>query len=472
MSGSHTSVVQRADCPASDETQDVMSSQKSPTRMKAFFRCLRSRLKPHSLSKLKPKKSSSKEKRSTKSTSQQSSAEGTRASRERGLSNQIASTSRQSAASILSSNYNNSPYSRTSRNGPSPALYHGTTRTYGLNDMKRLSGTNISSSSTSNFSPKPISNRRRISWHDTNLSRTSLPNGSRPASISGSFRAVAQENHKPEEETTHIDERERTLRILESRDRPVVARRSCSPATIQRRRQSYQLATDPRIDPQQYSDFRSFLEKEFATNLALRLQVLESLTKDLGNRVGLVIGPESAERAPVTEDAYSTNEHARTNQSSYRQSHELGSHGIKRPESCPDIDYISRRRNGNLKRRSWIEHEEPENQKLNSRLSGYYARFRDDHTSIRGSNKINRRWSSAIHPGFDHSSDTDPNEKVAAERSHAWKRQSWSHQGAPRRSSLERRRKSISSFTQVVAQYIKPEMPTTIYYRETNYGSS
>ncbi|KAI1206098.1 uncharacterized protein F4807DRAFT_440808 [Annulohypoxylon truncatum] len=264
------------------------------------------------------------------------------------------------------------------------------------------------------------------------------------------------------EEPDETDERERTLRILESRDNPVI-HRSCSPATIRRRRRSYQLATDPHIEPQQYSDFLRYLEQEITTDIALRLQIWKSLTGDSTNRAASLIDPDpKGKQVPISEDAcYTGSRVQRPFPNGHNKPHRLSGPSHRRPKSCTSIDHSKATgwQDRKSKGRSWNRHDKPRSHKLDSILGDENESFRaHDHSSALESIKIHGRRRSAINPGFEHLRCIDPSEKTSLQLSNLRKRQ-----GNPLKKHPDRKRESTSSITHVIAQYIKPEMPRTIY---------
>ncbi|KAI2464264.1 hypothetical protein F4781DRAFT_413540 [Annulohypoxylon bovei var. microspora] len=461
MPNPHTTVSQRDDLPTSDRTKCVLSLRKSLGGIRAFLHQLRPRLKPRSFSSIKPQKASPKENALAKPTT---------ASRKLGLADKSAPGSKHSTASTPLCNHDKPHHSDLEGKDllpyfPSPPpIYHRDTRIESSDDTETPAVVNGTTHSTSRPSLKLLPDKRRFCRLETNYSRASLYNEPCPTSTIAISRDIPREHSTIAEEPDDIGEREKTLRILESKDKPMKLR-SSSPATIRRRRRSYQLATDPHIEPQQYSEFLKFLEKEITTDIALRLQIWKSLTGDSGNRVGSLADPDPTARLPVPENAYNPSRHIqRSSLSGYDKSHKVGGPSHRRPKSYTNIDHSTGRQDRKWKGRSWNQHDQPETQKLNSILVDEKERYQVyDHSSILESNKTQRRCTSTINSSFEHSPYIDPGEKAALRQSSLWKRQTWSQQGISLRKYPDRTRGSASSFTHFVAQYIKPEMPRTIY---------
>lgn len=399
---------------SSGETEGLLTLQKSPDSIRAFFYRLRSKLRPQSLSNNKTHESSLNRKGlAVPIVSQQDSSKKATASRQPGLGDKNAPDSGKSAASKYQHNHNHS-------------------------HNHKLGRKNSLSCPPSQF-PSPHSSCERI-----------------------------------EEEPNETDERERTLRILESGDKSVV-RRSCSPATVRRRRRSYQLAADPHIEPQQYSDFLRYLEREITTDAALRLQIWKSLTGDSGNRVMSLLDLDQTVKLPISEDVYctTTRRARRLVPSSHGKPHKLGGASCTLPTTCTNsisIGFSTGLQDRKLKGRNWNSRQAGsqrlnsilEEEKESSRAHDYPSR-----TLPIGSSDIlvNGPRKSAINPGPQHPQCTDPSGKAALQQSNVRQRQSWPQESIPTDKCADKKRDSTSGLTHVIAQYIRPEMPRTVNRR-------
>ncbi|KAI1775798.1 hypothetical protein F4818DRAFT_441076 [Hypoxylon cercidicola] len=230
------------------------------------------------------------------------------------------------------------------------------------------------------------------------------------------------------EQTNLVDEREMTLRMLESGPRPST-HRSSSPATIRRHRRSYQLATDPRIDPQQYSDFLDFLQHEVSMDISLRVRIWKSLIEDSENKEGSAIQLESR--------------------------HDTSSHGHPSTQYSSPLSPISpgpsnHRPDPGGKRRvsSWIW-------KQNDRK----VRFEDGQLPLL-ERKLRKRQSCP--DGYDSIDSALHMDRFGEGSSRRSKRHSHCDSFVPRETFAEKRRRlSASSLAHSFTQYIKPEVPST-----------
>ncbi|KAI1373325.1 hypothetical protein F4677DRAFT_430091 [Hypoxylon crocopeplum] len=449
MPSPRTSVSEARDAPRAARTP---RPRESSSRVPRFFHRLRSKMSRRRLLKWMPQKPSSNGEDSTRSTMQQGSARAVNLLQKptcrEGITNENnASSSKWLTESITQQIQDNRDHPEgTGRSAT--CLFHPNSRADKLNSTGDILETNICSSQNA----KP--NRQRRSWLETNLSRSRLLSEVFPASLSKKSPTASPESPTLVKKPKLIEEREKTLRILESRDKPVGSQ-PYSPATIRHMR-SYQLATDPRIDPQQYSDFQQFLEHEIATDLTLRLQLWKSLTRDLGNRAGLVIDPDLD--LPV--DGSTSGNGRRKSRNSYVKSQ---SSRRVRWEDCATTDHAVERQNSNWIGQNWVHDENRENRRLYSFPSGYDRGVPVEQSTQEGNGRVRGTGPATYSELSEHSTYVTPDEKALQQPSKASKRQSWSDQCLRRRISSERRRASTSSFTNLVAQYIRPEMPATIY---------
>lgn len=359
---------------------------------------------------------------------------------------------------------------------PSVSLYQMQLRAE-LNKMANVSVPD-NTDSTSGPSSNQILDGRRWSCLETNLPRARPLGQVFPSSFNRTSLAKAMESSVSIDEPELLDEREKALRILESRDSPV-NHRACSPDTVRRRRQSYRLATDPRIDPQQYSDFRHFLEQEIATDLALRQQIWKSLTQDLGNRTSLLGQPDYTTKFPDSETVSPTDRKDR------RRSCSSIGHGARCDGHSQGVEHQHQpNRRHSLGCPAQLR---PENAKSNVCSTSYASTSapRDDYDHDRhhdrplgtetytNNNRKSWRNSASYRDLEERLPAIDTLGEPSCQCRHGGKRQRWADQGILRRPSLDRKRASTSSFTQVVSQYIRPERPTSIYqelHREPHGG--
>ncbi|KAI6087711.1 hypothetical protein F4821DRAFT_235747 [Hypoxylon rubiginosum] len=225
---------------------------------------------------------------------------------------------------------------------------------------------------------------------------------------------------------TMLNERERTLNILESRSMPSTYR-SPSPASIRRHRRSYQLATDPTIDPQQYSNFLRYLEHEISMDVSLRVRIWKSLIGDSERREGLITQPDYHHGA-----------------SSQSQPPRLLSPGPSSPNSHQAEEHVSGR---------WIW--TPNDRR---------ARFDEDgRTSLlEQSFRIRQSCRNGNQEGADSVPQSNSPEICSLRRSNATVRHSYVGSSEVREAPADnRRRLSASSLAHSFTQYIKPEVSTT-----------
>ncbi|KAI1383729.1 uncharacterized protein F4822DRAFT_48944 [Hypoxylon trugodes] len=298
------------------------------------------------------------------------------------------------------------------------------------------------------------SDNRRLSWLETNPSRTSGRGESLPVAETAHPPVVPIENQDPREDPDQTSEREKTLRILESRDKPSGSR-SCSPDTMRRHRRSYQLATDPRIDLQQYIEFQHFLEREIATDLALRLDVWRSLTQELGNRAGLVIHPKTGMKTTgLGTGRPKSGQMQRASRNSYPNAMNLGHETSVR---YSDINLTPTRQDNKWKRRNWAS-SGPNESKSYMPPGGYQTGI----PPATGDANPRKRSSTAAHTMHEQSPHLEADEETSWQRRNdARKRQSLPNNIGSSSLNASDRRASISSFTQFFAQYIKPDIPVT-----------
>ncbi|KAI0380010.1 hypothetical protein F5Y04DRAFT_282138 [Hypomontagnella monticulosa] len=267
------------------------------------------------------------------------------------------------------------------------------------------------------------------------------------------------------------EERARTLRILESKDRQTVER-SCSPGTARRRRRSYQLATDPRIDPEQYVEFRQFLEQEIATDLAVRLKMWKSLTRDLENRSGFDIRSDPTAKLPMPETTCPPTGHMRRVHQNASSRSPGDNRGPVRYAAMNHIvgRQINRgRRHNRMDREKLAELTSNQPTKIHGTKSGYQG---DDYPPVLKNNKRGRPRPSATYPGRNPSAGINSNETFSRQQGDVQERLNSLHQDMrPKPPSGKRCICTSSSFTQVIIQYIRPEMPVSIY-DDTGCGSS
>ncbi|KAI4863772.1 hypothetical protein F4820DRAFT_425769 [Hypoxylon rubiginosum] len=314
--------------------------------------------------------------------------------------------------------------------------YHQNSSKTELNDSGDNSDLAADSSSNS------IAFKRRGLRLDIKIPESDMSNGG-PSTNAASSTTVPDTSSSIEPSNA-VDEREKTLRMLESGSRSST-HRSASPATLRRHRRSYQLATDPRIDPQQYSDFLDFLEHEVSMDVSLRVRIWKSLIKDSENREGSVTQLESQETGSRSELL-----------SQYYCPLLPKSSGSGSDLPGPSV----KRRAG-----SWIW--QPNNRKV---------RFQDDDQLSPLERKLRNRQSCPTgHHSIDHTLHTDPQGNGALRRSNAMKRHSSSDASMPRETSAsadKRRRVSASSLAHSFTQYIKPEVPATINREPRTPGPS
>ncbi|KAI0880522.1 uncharacterized protein GGS22DRAFT_197455 [Annulohypoxylon maeteangense] len=463
MSDPCTAVSENEGLPSSDRTKGAVSLRKSPDSIREFFYRLRSRLRPQYFSTDRTHESSSRSNGSTRPMPQKSPSKKATASQQPDIVDKNYSDPDDKPRHPGQDRKSSLSYSLSHFPSP-PSAYHTVTRANGLDDTETLPGVNKRTHSIPRSSVKSSPDERRLYRLETNYSQTNLSDESHPTPTIAISRDAALKYSAIDEEPEETDERERTLRILESKDKSV-ARRSCSPATIRRHRRSYQLATDPHIEPQQYSDFLRYLEQEITTDITLRLQIWKSLTGDSGNRAASLVDPDHIVKFPVSEDAYYTSRSVQgPGPNSYDKTQKPSNPIHRRPKSCTSIDHSTGWQDKRSKGRSWNRHDQPGSHKPNSIPGDDKESFRvNGHPSTVECNKAQGRRRSAINSGLEHSRCVDPGEKVALQRSNVRKRQTWSQQGMPQKKYPDRKRESTSSFTHVIAQYIKPEMPMTIY---------
>ncbi|XXG95160.1 hypothetical protein Hte_001420 [Hypoxylon texense] len=292
-----------------------------------------------------------------------------------------------------------------------------------------LNGSDGHSDPTASFLPNAFAFKRRALRLDTGIPESALSNGQPSANEASSI--SVPDTSSSVEAPNAMNEREKTLRTLESRGRPST-HRSTSPASLRRHRRSYQLATDPRIDPQQYSDFLDFLEHDVAMDVALRVRIWKSLIKDSENREGSATQVESPKdtgsRGELLSQYYCPLSPATSSPSS------------DRPGPSDKV------------RRTW----QPNNRKV---------QFQEDSQLPLRERKLRDRQSCPVdHRSMDFTLPTDPPAgNGALRRSNAIKRHSYADGSLPRETSADKRRRvSAAGLAHSFTQYIKPELPATI----------
>ncbi|KAI1451767.1 hypothetical protein F4805DRAFT_463456 [Annulohypoxylon moriforme] len=428
--------------PTVPEREDLLSSDRT---IRAFFHRLRSRLRPQSFFSDKSHEPSVKGKWSIRPISQQTSSKKATASQQSGLTDRDTSVSgsKRPVASTFERDHDKPHQSSQERKSsvtsslshfPSPPAPYGeseSVRIDGFNGAEASPGVKRRTRSVSRSSAKSLPDKRKFRQLEKKYSRMSLSNEPRETPTVALPRDATRKHSRIDEEPNEKDERERTLRILESKDSPVT-HRSSSPATIRRHRRSYQLATDPHIEPQQYSNFLKYLEQEITTDIALRLQIWKSLTGDSGNRAASLMDLDTTGNLLIPEDTcYTDRRVQRPGINGYDKPRKISGSMYRRPRSC------------------------------NSVLGGKKESLQVcDHSSTPENNKTRGQRKSIVSARLGH---IDLSEKAALQRSNPQKRQSWPQQGITQKKDPDRKRESTSSFAQVISQYIRPEMPRTIY---------
>ncbi|KAI1653805.1 hypothetical protein F4813DRAFT_399643 [Daldinia decipiens] len=225
----------------------------------------------------------------------------------------------------------------------------------------------------------------------------------------------SEEDTKPAKETNTMDEREKTLRTLEQ---PREERATKIPDTRDaawRHRRSFKLATDPRIDAQQFEEFQRYLEEEIAADLALCLGVWRNLTDQLLSQACAPIPPEYPSRASASGIASSTEEHLQFINTTTTRRSEIGAR----------IGEGVEHQDGARKRRSRLSHINPAI-KAPDPLVGYNMEFPE-------AKRLPRPKSSKP---------TGPK-----------------YLTVPSRRCRRERRASAPSLSHTVTDYIKPEIP-------------
>ncbi|KAI0134883.1 hypothetical protein F4814DRAFT_454287 [Daldinia grandis] len=116
----------------------------------------------------------------------------------------------------------------------------------------------------------------------------------------------SEEDTEPAEETSAMDEREKTLRILEQPRDERATKISDTRDAAWRHIRSFKLATDPQIEAQQFEEFQQYLEEEIAADLALCLGVWRNLTDQLLSQACAPIPPEYPAESSAPRVASST----------------------------------------------------------------------------------------------------------------------------------------------------------------------
>ncbi|KAI2605644.1 hypothetical protein GGR54DRAFT_444099 [Hypoxylon sp. NC1633] len=363
--------------PRSDRMTRAASPKTPPRGERGFFHHSWSRLKPRSLLKWRLQRLKLKETGMARPTTQQGTARTATAIQKQADHQDEAhedrnNTFRHSAVSVNQCSQGSMQHTERSGRCSLMSHYQGDKGEKKLEGTGSISEVNTCPHSAASCSPNHVPGERRWSLLENKLQRPDLleeafaPPPSKPSLSTG------QDSTRLIQSSKELDERKKALRILESGDIPIASLYN-SPATVRHRR-SYQLATDPRIDPQQYSDFKQFLEQEIATDIALRTQIWKSLTQDLGQRAGMATDAGTSAKPLMLESSHSASK-------------------------CE-----------------------------------------------RGTGRVNRpEWRRTARLDIMHSC------KVGV---------------LPRNMPVERRRAPASSFLQFIAQYVKPDMPVTIYTGE------
>ncbi|CAJ2512468.1 Uu.00g054830.m01.CDS01 [Anthostomella pinea] len=271
------------------------------------------------------------------------------------------------------------------------------------------------------------------------------------ASDSGEGSASAtRDTLEPLPEVRDPDEIEKTRRILESGHEPSSEQSPISPFLTRQRRRSYQLAVAPRIESDEISDFRRFLQQSTATDPVLGEQIWQSVSQGLGKRNGQIM--------PVLDGSTSNITSLRSRHSA--AAGQYGSHSrAGRRQSQPSIGAHSTRgpRDGGAstesrRHYSWAIYEDLREARSTSSLA--WGRPGANAEQRRSWRDDGNRHSAALDGMFMREADASSSPGLAADRRRR-----------------QQQRSSVSSFMHVIAEYIRPELPPTTDVAAQYHGS-